>query len=63
MRIKKNKTISKGYRLKPETHKLITKIQRSLKISTDEVLNKACSKYFEELNPDNGKSIKKLTIV
>lgn len=56
MRIKRTKTVPRGYRLKPETHKLIARIQRIMKASADEVINKACSQYFEEINNLSGKS-------
>jgi plasmid maintenance system killer protein len=48
-RIKRVKTIPRGYRLKPDTHKLIAKIQRLMKASADEVINVSCSKQYEKL--------------
>lgn len=49
MRIKRVKTVPRGYRLKPETHKLIAKIQRIMKASAEEVINTACRKHYEKL--------------
>ncbi len=49
MRIKRVKTVPRGYRLKPETHKLIARIQRLMKASAEEVINTACRKHYEEL--------------
>lgn len=46
MRIKKAKKISKGYRLKPETHKMIDKIQKLIKSDYDETLKIICTNYL-----------------
>ena len=40
--MEQNKKIPKGYRLKPETHDLIKKVQKVIKGNTDEALNFAC---------------------
>jgi hypothetical protein len=37
---------SKGYRLRPETHELISRIQRRLDTSSDSVLFNACREYY-----------------
>lgn len=50
VRIKQVKTVPRGYRLKPQTHKLIAKIQRIMNASAEEVINTACRKHYEELN-------------
>ncbi len=47
MRIKKTKKISKGYRLKPETHRLIDKIQRMIKSDYDQTLSVLCTEYLK----------------
>jgi hypothetical protein len=51
MKTKKQKvlSISKGYRLKPETHRLIEKLQRKTIGTKDEVISRACSMLNEEL--------------
>jgi len=48
MRIKNNRveSIAKGYRLKPETHKLIAKLQRKIKGTKDEAISRACSAFY-----------------
>ena len=45
MNNKKNNTVAKGYRLKPETHKLIKKIQKKLNYSQEGVLSEALNHY------------------
>lgn len=50
MRIKKAKKISKGYRLKPETHRLIDKIQRMIKSDYDQTLALLCAEYLKNKN-------------
>jgi len=49
--MKKNRTetISKGYRLKPETHELIKKIQKQLKVSRDRVISEALKHYSKKI--------------
>lgn len=46
---KKINKISKGYRLKPETHKLVSKIQKSINGDRDEAVAAACIAYFNNL--------------
>ena len=46
---KKSVKISKGYRLKPSTHKIIYKIQALINGDQDEAIAKACRKYYTEL--------------
>jgi hypothetical protein len=41
---------TRGYRLKPETHQLIVKIQRILKSDQDMAIAGACSMYYAELS-------------
>ena len=48
MKIKTEK-ISKGYRLKPETHELVKKLQILLDTSSDSVINKACEEYYKKI--------------
>jgi len=43
------KKISKGYRLRPETHKLIKRIQNLLDTSSDSVIYKACLEYYNKI--------------
>ncbi|MBL8017499.1 MAG: hypothetical protein JNK43_09530 [Ignavibacteria bacterium] len=50
MRLKKDKKISKGYRLRPETHKMITKVQKILKTDYDDTLWFLCNEYIIKLN-------------
>jgi len=45
----KPKKISKGYRLRPETHKLIKRIQNLLDTSSDSVIYKACLEYYNKI--------------
>lgn len=40
-------TVAKGYRLKPETHKLIKKIQKKLNGSQETVLSEALRNYVK----------------
>lgn len=46
---KKINKVSKGYRLKPETHKLVYKIQRSINGDQDEAIMAACMAFFNNL--------------
>jgi len=41
--------ISKGYRLKPSTHKLIYKIQELISGDQEMAVGNACRKYYREL--------------
>jgi len=38
-----------GYRLKPETHMLVSKIQKSINGDRDEAVAAACAAYFNSL--------------
>ena len=49
----KSKKISKGYRLKPETHELIKNIQKLLDTSSDSVIQKACEEYYKKIKKRN----------
>lgn len=46
---------AKGYRLRPETHKLIDKLQIKLKADQDEVITRACEMLYAELKLINKK--------
>ena len=46
---KKITKVSKGYRLKPETHKLVNKIQKSINGDRDEAVMAACVAYFSSI--------------
>lgn len=54
MRITKRKSnkIPRGYRLRPSTHKLISKLQLILKYDQDEVISRAVRLYFTEVNTE-----------
>lgn len=53
----KSEKISKGYRLKPSTHKLIDKLQVMLSADQDTVITKACKLLYKELKKNiNNKS-------
>ena len=41
-------TISKGYRLRPSTHKLIKRIQRSLNATQDRIISLAIKLFQKE---------------
>jgi hypothetical protein len=47
---KKSRKTAKGYRLKPETHKLINKLCELLEADQDEVISKACRKIYKEVS-------------
>lgn len=55
---KKINKVSKGYRLKPETHKLIYKIQRSINGDQDEAIMAACMAFFNALQITNDETNK-----
>jgi hypothetical protein len=55
---KKINKVSKGYRLKPETHRLVNKIQKSINGDRDEAVAAACLAYFNILEL-NGSDFKK----
>ena len=57
MRINRKKNldkISKGYRLKKSTHKLIDKMQEIMQCSQDKVITKACKKLYHEIKDTKG---------
>lgn len=41
-----SETVSKGYRLKPRTHKLIKTLQEITERDTDSILYKSCNLYL-----------------
>ncbi len=47
--------VAKGYRLKPETHKMIRKIQNYVRGDLDYAINSACRKFLKEIKQDNNK--------
>lgn len=47
--MKKVKKIAKGYRLKPETHRMIRQIQKYVRGSLDDSINLACKRFLEEI--------------
>ncbi len=49
--------ISKGYRLKPSTHKLIDKIQAMLNANQDAVITRACKSLYKELKSTGSRKI------
>ena len=46
----KEKTIARGYRLRPKTHKLIMRLQKKLNRAADEVLWDACEKLYRQVS-------------
>ena len=54
-RNQENRKIAKGYRLKPETHKMIRKIQNYVRGDLDYAINSACRKFLNELKQGNNK--------
>jgi hypothetical protein len=54
----KKKKVAKGYRLRPETHKIIERIKNILKTDYDYAINRACYYYCEAL-ANHIKEIKK----
>jgi len=44
---KKVTTISKGYRLKPATHRLIKAVQKRLNLSQEKVIRAAIALYYK----------------
>jgi hypothetical protein len=47
---------TRGYRLKPGTHKLISKIQKLLNSDQDEAIATACSTFYDELQKTAAKN-------
>jgi len=43
---KKNESIARGYRLKPETHRLIKQVKDNLRASHDKILSDALKSYY-----------------
>lgn len=48
-----DRKIAKGYRLKPETHKIIKRIQNLLRGDIDYTLSTVCKKFLREAKQDN----------
>jgi hypothetical protein len=46
--------ISKGYRLKPETHRMVEKLKSQLKGSKDDVISRACSMLIDDIRKKEG---------
>jgi hypothetical protein len=46
----KAKTIARGYRLRPKTHKLIMRLQKKLNRAADDVLWDACDKLYRQVS-------------
>jgi hypothetical protein len=55
---KKILTISKGYRLRPATHKLIKAVQKKLNLSQEKVINSAITYYYESVK--NSRNVRNL---
>ena len=53
---KKLNKISKGYRLKPETHDLVYKIQEAINGDQDEAIANACKVYYALLSSKQPKN-------
>jgi hypothetical protein len=51
----KSNKVSKGYRLKPATHRLIEKVQYKFKCSKDTVISEAVKLYYKEVKKTNNK--------
>lgn len=41
--------VAKGYRLQPETHKLVAKLQKEIKGTKNDVISRACGMLNEEI--------------
>jgi hypothetical protein len=39
--------VSKGYRLKPETHRLVIRVQKKIDGTKDDVISRACKMFYE----------------
>jgi hypothetical protein len=50
---------TRGYRLKPETHMMIVKIQNLLGSDQDEVIASACTMLYNDLKNNDPKRAKK----
>lgn len=51
--------ISKGYRLKPDTHEKINRIKNILNTDSDNAINKACEKLLNEIEKLSNNKINK----
>lgn len=51
--MKKAKKTAKGYRLKPETHKMIREIQKYVRGSLDDSISIACINFLTEIKKSN----------
>lgn len=49
----KIKKVSKGYRLRPETHRLVNKIKELTKTDTDTVIYESCRLFLAGLKNGN----------
>ncbi len=47
--------ISKGYRLRLETHRMVQKLKSKLNSSKDEVISRACSMLIEDFRQKKNK--------
>jgi len=52
MEIEEGKKVSKGYRLKPETHELIKEVKKILEGDSDKAINTVCKIFLKEKNPE-----------
>ncbi|HAX48572.1 MAG TPA: hypothetical protein PK605_10510 [Ignavibacteria bacterium] len=53
----KEKTIARGYRLRPKTHKLIMRLQKKLNRAADDVLWKACEELYRQVNLNRARQL------
>jgi hypothetical protein len=53
---KKTESITRGYRLRPETHQLIKQAKDNLGISHDKIINDALKLYYLELKKSHKKT-------
>ena len=63
MNIRKNITTAKGYRLKPQTHKLVKKIQKQINGSQEEVISEALKTYCRQISSKNKIGMNKTNII
>jgi len=50
MEIEEGKKVSKGYRLKPETHELIKEVKKIIEGDSDKAINTVCKSFLKEKN-------------
>ncbi len=62
MRLQKDRKISKGYRLRPETHNKINRIQKILKTDYDDTLNLLCSYFLKSNNSFSNNSLSNISM-